>query len=71
MNQLSQEEKEKIIIRLYWDMKIQPVHLFSLLNKETYDFDDLNEMKFYRRLLASCDWYTLLKLIPLKKIRKE
>ena len=70
MNQLSQEEKEKIITHLYWDMKIDPKDFFNLLNKDADDFEDANEINFYRRLLVSCHWYTLLKLIPFEKMRK-
>ena len=70
MKPLSQKEKEKISNRLYWDMNIEQDEVLNLLNKETGDFEDPDEIKFYRRLLVSCDWYTILKLIPLKKLNK-
>jgi len=35
MRQLSQKEKEKILLRLYWDVAVHPEYLFSLLNEET------------------------------------
>ena len=68
MKQLSQKEKEKITTRLYWDMRVEPNKIIDLLNKKTNDLKDPNEIRFYRRLLTSCDWYTLLKLIPLEKL---
>lgn len=68
MKQLSKEEKEKISMRLYWDMKVEPDEVLNLLNKKTSDYKDFNEIRFYRRLLISCDWYTLLKIIPLEKL---
>lgn len=70
MKQLSQEEKEKISTRLFWDMKIEPSELLNLLDNENIDTKDPNVLKFFRRLLISCDWYTILKLISLEKLRK-
>ncbi len=70
MRQLSSEEKEKRLSRLYWDMDINPADIYSLLNKETQELESVDEINFYCRLLSSCDWYTLLKLVPLKNIEK-
>ena len=70
MRQLSQEEKEKILSRLYWDMDVNPADIYCLLNKEIEELENLDEINFYCRLLSSCDWYTLLKLVPLKNVEK-
>ena len=70
MKQLSQEEKEKISMRLFWDMKTEPSELLNFLDNEDSYTKDPNALKFFRRLLVSCDWYTILKLISLEKLRE-
>jgi len=68
MPEITKEQKEKILKRLFWDIDIDPDTL-DLLNKDSGDLEDYREVNFYRRLLMSCDWYTLLKLIPSKKLK--
>ena len=70
MRQLSREEKGKILSRLYWDMDVNSADMDSLLNGETEELANVDEINFYCRLLSSCDWYTLLKLVSLEKITK-
>ena len=56
--------------RLYWDMNLEASEMNSLLDKDTEEFGNIQEVNFYCRLLTSCDWYTLLKLVSLKKIKR-
>jgi hypothetical protein len=64
MTPLTSSEKEKIISRLFWDMKIKPFDADKLLAEKFEAIDDGQSQRFFVRLLTSCDWYTLLKLIP-------
>ena len=42
-----------------------------MLEKPIEDFATSTlQINLYRRLLTSCDWYTLIKLIPLEKINE-
>lgn len=66
MQPLSKSEKEKILSRMFWDMEKSDAQLHKLLDGEA---NEVEQQSFYRRLLISCDWYTLLKLMPLPKIK--
>jgi len=68
MTPLTASEKEKIISRLYWDMEIKQIDADKLLEEKFKTIEDIQSQQFFGRLLASCDWYTLLKLIPPKKL---
>lgn len=70
MKQLSRKEKERILSRLYWDMDTKLPDMYEFLNEETDGSENPDEINFYCRLLSSCDWYTLLKLVSLEKIKK-
>ena len=70
MKQLSRKEKERILSRLYWDMDLGLSDIYSFLNGETNSPETPNEINFYCRLLSSCDWYTLLKLASLGRIKE-
>jgi hypothetical protein len=68
MKGLLLEEKKRILSRIYWDMKIDPDDLVSFLDKKVDEIQDIDEINFFCRLLSSCDWYTLLKLLSPDKI---
>ena len=68
MKQLSQEEMDKIFSRLYWDLDVKKDDLYRLINKKTKEIVDIKEINFYCRLLSSCDWYSILKLLPHERI---
>ena len=57
-------------MRLHWDMNVELSEVHHLLEKDSEELEDINEINFYCRLLTSCDWYTLLKLMPSKKIKQ-
>jgi len=69
MKQLSKLEKEKILSRLFWDIHESRIDFDKLLDEKTEDIEWMAMQHIYRRLLVSCDWYTLLKLMPLSKIK--
>jgi len=68
MTPLTTSEKETIISRLFWDVPIQPIDADKLLAEKLKAIDDFQSQQFFVRLLTSCDWYTLLKLIPADKL---
>ena len=62
-------QKEKIIARLFWDTEGKPIDAESLIEAHLQSLEDIQSQQFFRKLLTSCDWYTLLKLIPAKKLK--
>ena len=69
MKQLSASEKEKILFRLFWDVDTSNMDMASLLEEKLENVDDIQSQQFFIRLLTSCDWYTLLKLMPPATLR--
>ena len=54
---------------LYWDMDVEPEQLYRMLDGETGGIGYIDGSNLYARLLATYDWYTLLKLIPAKNLK--
>jgi hypothetical protein len=69
MRQLSTSEKEKILSRLFWDVEINQIDVANLLEQKLQSIDDIQSQQFFIRLLTSCDWYTLLKLMTPATLR--
>lgn len=68
MNPLSTSEKKKILSRPFWDIENIPADIESFLEDKFRNIEDTQSQQFFSKLLASCDWYTLLKLIPKDKL---
>ena len=68
MTPLTSSQKEKIMSRLFWDMEVDPIDAESLIEKHLQSPEKIQSQQFFRKLLISCDWYTLLKLIPAEKL---
>ena len=68
MKKLSQKEKDKLLSRIFWDLYIDPDKIRTMLNRPIEEITSIRQINLYRRLLTSCDWYTLIKLFPLEKI---
>mgnify|MGYP001094585362 CR=1 FL=1 len=68
MKDLTKSKKEKILSRLFWDVENNQMELEKLLEQKMKTIDDVQSQQFFCRLLTSCDWYTLLKLIPPGKL---
>ena len=64
MKKLTNQEKEKLLSRLYWDMDIMPEDIIRLLDEDFGGKQRVEKVNLYCRLLRSYDWYTLLKLVP-------
>jgi hypothetical protein len=69
MKSLTQSEKEMIISRLFWDRPISPFDVETLIEEKLQTINDIQSQQFFRKLLTSCEWYTILKLIPEKKLK--
>lgn len=69
MKSLSNKDKEKILVRLFWDKEINVTDMEKILDEKLDTIDDIDSQIFFTRLLTSCNWYTLLKLFPPKKLR--
>ena len=68
MTPLTKDEKDKILFRLFWDIEIRQTDADQLLEEKFQTIEDIQSQQFFGRLLTSCDWYTLLKLIPPAKL---
>jgi hypothetical protein len=69
MKALSKSEKEKILSRLFWDVHTNQMDMEKLLEEKIQTIQDLQSQQFFCRLLTSCDWYTLIKLMPPQKLK--
>ena len=68
MKSLSKKDKENILKRLFWDKEINVTDVDKILDEKLDAIDDIDSQIFFSRLLTSCNWYTLLKLLPPKKL---
>ena len=57
-----------IISRLFWDRPVPPVDVEKLIEEKLQTINEIQSQHFLRKLLTSCDWYTLLKIVPAEKL---
>jgi hypothetical protein len=69
MKSLTTSEKEIILSRLFWDVDKHYVDYNELLDEKFRNIENDDGQKFFARILTSCDWYTLLKLMPLSRVK--
>ncbi len=69
MKSFTDVEKRQLLSRLLWDLDISVEGLLQLLNDEIEDIDGFGKINLYQRLLTTYDWYTLLRLLPVEKIK--
>ena len=69
MTPLTKTEKEKILSRLFWDVDNKQLDVDKLIEEKYKSLEEEPSRQFFRRLLTSCDWYTMLKLIPSEKLK--
>jgi len=67
---LSEDKKRELLHKLFWDKTIDIEYVLELLEggPERFPGDKTN---LYCRLLTTYGWYTLLKLIPLERLKCE
>ena len=68
MTPLSKQEKQKILSRLFWDIEINKIDVEKLLEDKIQTINHVQSQIFFTKLLTSCDWYTLIKLLPPAKL---
>jgi len=69
MKPFSNEEKQKLLSKVAWDLDIKAGQLLQLLNDEIEEVCGFDKTSLFRRLLTTYDWHTLLKLVPAKDIK--
>ena len=70
MKPLDKRQKHKLLCRLYWDKEVDPEHLSRLVDGKARSETEADVLNFYSRLLATYDWYTILKLVPKKRLEE-
>ncbi len=70
MRELSNPEKEKLFAGLYWDTTVNIDDVIALLDADFEGERGVEKINLCHRLLKSYDWYTLLKLVPLNKLKE-
>ena len=68
MKPLSEPEIKKLLLRLYWDVKVQPDQLYGLLKGKIERIGHVDILNLYYRMLMTYDWYTILRIIPTDKL---
>ncbi len=68
MKPLSELEIKKLLLRLYWDVKVQPDQLYGLLNGKIERIGHVDIQNLYYRMLMTYDWYTILRIVPNDKL---
>jgi hypothetical protein len=68
MKPLTKSEKENILTRLFWDIKLNQIDADKFIEEKIQSIEYSQSQQFFSKVLASCDWYTLLKLLPPAKL---
>lgn len=68
MTPLTSTQKQEILARLFWDTQTEITDAEAYLEEQLRTIDKNESQQFFRRLLSSCDWYTLLKLMGPEKL---
>lgn len=55
---------------IFWDADVDPEQVGRLLRGEIDRIGHIDRISLYRRLLMTCDWYTLLSLLPPDRLRE-
>ncbi len=69
MKPLAPSEKKIILSRLFWDVDKHYGDYTELLDEKLRNIENDDGQRFFSRVLTSCDWYTLLKLMPLPRLK--
>ena len=68
--EFSKDKKRELLVKAFWDKNVDIEYILNLLEggAESVPGDRIN---LYHRLLTTYDWYTLLKLIPIDRLKNE
>jgi hypothetical protein len=68
MKTLSEPEIKNMLSRLYWDVKVESDQLYGLLKGDVERVGHIDILNLYYRMLTTLDWYTILRIVPEKKL---
>ena len=68
MEKLSETEIKSLLTKFFWELNVNSDKLFLLLKGKIKKTGGIDRSNLYYRILTSCDWYTILKLIPRKDL---
>ena len=73
MKQLPENKIKQLIANAFWDKNVNTDYLYKILDsnidKSHKHKMPEEEINFYCRVLSTYDWYTLLKIAPIDKLR--
>lgn len=58
-----------MLSRLYWDTDVEPEQLYQMLDGKIDGIGHIKRTDLYARILATYDWYTLLKLVQAENLK--
>jgi hypothetical protein len=70
MKALSKSDKDRLLRRLFWDLKIDAGQIGRMIDGDIDHAGAIKNTDVYYRLLTSYDWYTLLKIMPKDKLEQ-
>jgi len=69
MRSLTKTEKQKILSRLFWDTEPNGLDVDQWMEEAIRIPDNPSSQQFFVKLLSSCDWYTILKIVPRDQLK--
>lgn len=67
-NPFPRKKKLELMKSLMWDYNIPPEHCLEVLEGKREKAGHYNEKTLFRKLLESYRWFTILKILSLKRI---
>jgi len=68
MNLLTKEETKTLLSKLYWDVDVDPEHLYQLLTGEKDRIGHIDVHSLYYRILTTLNWYDILTIVAPEKL---
>ena len=66
----SEDKKRELLKKLFWDKDVDIDYILKLLEGGA-EINPGDRVNLYYRLLTTYDWYTLLKLISIDRLKTE
>ncbi len=68
---MTPKEKKKLLLNAFWDKNIDADQLYNFINGKIKTIPLIDQKTIFIRLLSTYDWYTLIKLFPLKVLKES
>lgn len=68
MKNISPQEKEKLLAKVFWDQHVETEQLNELLSGKIKSAGPVKSTDLFYRLLTTFDWYTLMKIVPRERL---